>query len=37
MQNVKFEPFKIIGIAVRTTNENGQGAKDIGGLWQKTY
>lgn len=35
MQNVKIEPFKIIGIAVRTTNENGQGAKDIGELWGK--
>lgn len=35
MQNVKIEPFHIIGIAIRTTNENGQGAKDIGELWTK--
>jgi len=35
MQNVKIEPFKVIGISVRTTNENGQGAKDIGALWGK--
>lgn len=27
--------FQIIGISVRTTNENGQAKKDIGGLWQK--
>lgn len=35
MQKVKIEPFKIIGISVRTTNENDQGAKDIPALWQK--
>lgn len=35
MQKVKIEPFKIIGISVRTTNENNQGAKDIGELWEK--
>lgn len=33
MQNVKIEPFKVIGIAIRTTNENGQAAKAIGELW----
>jgi len=33
MKKVRIEPFKIIGIAVRTTNENGQAAKDIGELW----
>ena len=27
--------FHIIGIAIRTTNENGQSQKDIGELWQK--
>lgn len=27
--------FKVIGISVRTTNENGQSAKDIGELWNK--
>ncbi|REC60920.1 AraC family transcriptional regulator [Chryseobacterium pennae] len=35
MNNVKVEPFKIIGIAVRTTNENEQAAKDIPVLWEK--
>lgn len=35
MEAIKKEAFKIIGIKVRTTNENGQGAKDIGGLWHK--
>lgn len=35
MQKVKVEPFQVIGIAVRTTNENGQAAQDIGHLWGK--
>lgn len=35
METVKKEAFKIIGIKVRTTNENGQAANDIGMLWQK--
>ncbi len=35
MQKVKIEPFKVIGIAVRTTNENGQSGQDIGQLWGK--
>lgn len=35
MQKVKIEPFKVIGIAVRTTNENGESAQDIGQLWGK--
>lgn len=35
MQTVKIEPFKVIGIAVRTTNENGKSAQDIGQLWGK--
>lgn len=33
MQNVKIEAFHIIGIAVRTTNENNQAAEDIAALW----
>lgn len=32
---MKVEPFKVIGIAVRTTNENNQAAKDIPVLWEK--
>ncbi len=33
MKKVKIETFNIIGIAVITTNENGQAGKDIGALW----
>ncbi|MEM9934859.1 MAG: effector binding domain-containing protein [Bacteroidota bacterium] len=35
MQEVQIEPFHLIGIAVRTTNQDGQAAKDIGTLWAK--
>ncbi len=35
MNKVKIEPFKVIGISVRTTNENNQASKDIGDLWGK--
>ncbi len=35
MQTVKINPFKVIGIVIRTTNENGQSAEDIGQLWGK--
>lgn len=35
MEKVKIEHFKIIGISVRTTNENNQAAKDITALWGK--
>jgi predicted transcriptional regulator YdeE len=35
MNKVKIAPFKIIGISVRTTNENGQAAKEIANLWDK--
>lgn len=35
MQKVTIKPFKVIGIAVNTTNENGQSAQDIGQLWGK--
>ncbi|MBK6265089.1 effector binding domain-containing protein [Marivirga sp. S37H4] len=35
MENVKIEPFQVIGIAVRTTNENEQAAKDIAQLWDR--
>jgi len=31
----ELESFKVIGISVRTTNENGQAAKDIPFLWNK--
>lgn len=32
MENVTIEPFKIIGISVRTSNENNQAGKDIADL-----
>ncbi|MTI31998.1 GyrI-like domain-containing protein [Xanthovirga aplysinae] len=35
MEHVKIEPFKIIGISVRTSNQNEQAEKDIGKLWEK--
>ena len=35
MQKVKIESFKVIGITVNTTNENGKSAQDIGQLWGK--
>lgn len=35
MKKVSIEPFTVIGIAVRTTNENGQAAKEIGELWAR--
>ena len=35
MQKVEIEPFKVIGIVVRTTNEHGKSAQDIGQLWGK--
>ena len=33
MQEIKIEAFDIIGISIRTTNENMQAAQDIGALW----
>jgi len=35
LQKVTIQPFNVIGIAVRTTNENGKSAQDIGQLWNK--
>lgn len=35
MNRVKIEPFSVIGISVRTTNENNQAAKDIAYLWDR--
>ncbi|GAA5024101.1 AraC family transcriptional regulator [Marivirga lumbricoides] len=35
MQTVKIEPFNIIGISIRTTNENGQANKEIAELWEE--
>lgn len=33
MNNVKIEPFKVIGISVRTSNEKNQAGTDIPELW----
>ena len=35
MEILKKERFKVIGLKVRTTNENGQSANDIANLWNK--
>lgn len=35
MDKLKIEPFKVIGITVRTSNQNGQGIQDIGALWER--
>ncbi|MUP39924.1 GyrI-like domain-containing protein [Labilibaculum euxinus] len=35
MKKVSVNAFKVIGISVRTTNENEQAATDIGALWNK--
>ncbi|PCI78289.1 AraC family transcriptional regulator [Candidatus Aerophobetes bacterium] len=31
------QPKKIVGLEIRTTNENNQSAKDIGDLWTRFY
>jgi predicted transcriptional regulator YdeE len=35
MNKVEIEPFNIIGISVRTTNQNNQASKEIAELWGK--
>ncbi|MEE3999403.1 effector binding domain-containing protein [Tenacibaculum sp. FZY0031] len=35
MSTEQKEPFYVVGISVRTTNENQQAAKDIPALWQR--
>lgn len=35
MNKVKIAPFEVIGISIRTSNNNGQAAKDIADLWGK--
>lgn len=37
MNTLVIEKFHIIGIAVRTTNENGQSAQDIPKLWETFF
>lgn len=35
MNQQKIQAFSVIGISVRTTNENNQAAQDIGALWNQ--
>jgi predicted transcriptional regulator YdeE len=35
MKTIQLEYFAIIGLAIRTTNENGQSTNDIPNLWNK--
>jgi predicted transcriptional regulator YdeE len=35
MDNYKLESFSVIGISVRTTNQDGQSSRDIPALWNK--
>lgn len=35
MEQIK--SFKIIGIAIETTNKNGKSAEDLGKLWERFY
>ena len=37
MNNQTIQKFYVIGISTRTTNENGQSAKDIEALWGKCW
>ena len=37
MNTYTIETFNIIGLAVRTTNENGQSAQDIPRLWENFF
>jgi predicted transcriptional regulator YdeE len=36
-KKVQLNPFRIIGIATRTTNANGKAMTDLGNLWGKFY
>ncbi len=35
MEKLTIEKFSIVGLAIRTTNENGQAARDIPALWKR--
>ncbi|MEN5232612.1 GyrI-like domain-containing protein [Sphingobacterium faecium] len=35
MKKMTIEPFKLIGISIRTTNENGLATTDISDLWSR--
>jgi predicted transcriptional regulator YdeE len=35
MSKTEIKPFRLIGISIKTTNQNGQSSVDCGNLWQK--
>lgn len=37
MNKIKIQKFYIVGISVRTTNENGQASQDIESLWERFW
>lgn len=37
MNKIKIQKFYIVGISVRTTNENGQASQDIERLWERFW
>nr|WP_068888159.1 GyrI-like domain-containing protein [Pedobacter panaciterrae] len=37
MEKEQIETFSVIGITVRTSNQNGEGARDIPALWGRFY
>ena len=37
MNNLIIQDFYLIGISIRTTNKNGQSAKDIEAIWEKFW
>lgn len=37
METTFLKAFQVVGVSVRTTNENGQAAKDIPALWQRFF
>jgi predicted transcriptional regulator YdeE len=36
-EKVQLKSFKVVGISIRTTNQNGQSATDLMNLWNKFY
>lgn len=37
MEHQRIQKFQVVGISIRTTNENGQAAQDIEALWTKFW
>jgi predicted transcriptional regulator YdeE len=34
---IHLESFKVVGISIQTTNQNGKASVDLGNLWQRFY